>query len=86
MGLFDLFKKKSPAEERPLFYDIVCPYCFSKFGPDEVVFRATHYREDDEDYALGEDEALNKYRERFGLDTVYEIEAICAPRTFRKSI
>ncbi|CAM4367034.1 MAG: hypothetical protein E7L01_09095 [Paenibacillus macerans] len=80
MGLFDLFKKKSPAEERPLFYDIVCPYCFSKFGPDEVVFRATHYREDDEDYALGEDEALNKYRERFGLDTVYEIEAILRPQ------
>lgn len=80
MGLFDMFKKKSQAEERPLFYDIVCPYCFSKFAPDAVVFRATHYREDDEDYALGEDEALNKYRERFGLDTVYDMEAILRPQ------
>ncbi|MNO21475.1 hypothetical protein D3C76_112490 [compost metagenome] len=79
MGLFDLFKKKPQAGEQPLFYDIVCPYCFSKFEPNEVVFRATHYREDDEDYALGEDEALNKYRERFGLDTVYDMEAILRP-------
>jgi GTPase SAR1 family protein len=80
MGIFDLFKKKPEAKTRPLFYDIVCPYCFSKFAPDEVVFRATHSREDDEDYALGEDEALNKYRERFGLDSVHDMEAVLYPR------
>ncbi|GIP52638.1 TRAFAC clade GTPase domain-containing protein [Paenibacillus vini] len=79
MGIFEMFKKKPQAAPRPLFYDIVCPYCFSKFSPEEVVFRAAHHREDDEDYALGEDEALNKYRERFGLDTVYDMEAIIAP-------
>ncbi|WP_141499639.1 TRAFAC clade GTPase domain-containing protein [Paenibacillus luteus] len=79
MGIFDLFKKKPEAKQRPLFYDIVCPYCFSKFTPDEAVFRATHSREDDEDYALGEDEALNKYRERFGLDSVHDMEAVLYP-------
>ena len=36
-------------------------------------------REDDEDYALGEDDELNRYRERFGLDSVYDIEAIIRP-------
>lgn len=80
MSFFDRFKRKPQAEPRPLFYDIVCPYCFSKFSPEEVVFRATHYREDDEDYGLGEDEELNKYRERFGLDSVHDIEAIIHPQ------
>ncbi|MED5020884.1 hypothetical protein P9847_26835 [Paenibacillus chibensis] len=79
MGIFDMFKKKTIAEPKPLFYDIVCPYCFSKFAPDEVVFRAAHSREDDEDYALQEDEQLNRYRERFGLDSVYDMEAILRP-------
>ncbi|RUT31756.1 hypothetical protein EJP77_10235 [Paenibacillus zeisoli] len=80
MSFFNMFKKKPQPAPRPLFYDIVCPYCFSKFSPEEVVFRAAHHREDDEDYALGEDYELNKYRERFGLDTVYDIEAILHPR------
>lgn len=62
-----------------MFYDIVCPYCFSKFSPEEVVFRAAHHRDDDEDYALGEDAKLNRYRERFGLDTVFDMEAVLAP-------
>lgn len=79
MSFFNRFKKKNQPEPRPLFYDIVCPYCFSKFAPEEVVFRAMHSREDDENYALGEDEALNKYRERFGLDSVGDVEAIIRP-------
>ncbi|WP_028559399.1 TRAFAC clade GTPase domain-containing protein [Paenibacillus pinihumi] len=80
MGIMDWFKKRPQAEQRPLFHDIVCPYCFSKFSPEEVVFRATHHREDDEDYALGEDEELNRYRERFGLDRVHDMEAVLRPQ------
>lgn len=80
MSLFNLFKKKPESKPKPLYYDIVCPYCFSRFEPEQVVFRATHSREDDEDYALGEDEELNKYRERFGLDSVYDMEAVLDPR------
>ncbi|PWW37206.1 MULTISPECIES: TRAFAC clade GTPase domain-containing protein [Paenibacillus] len=79
MSFFSRFLKRQQPEERPLFYDIVCPYCFSKFSPEEVVFRAAHHREDDEDYALGEDAKLNRYRERFGLDTVFDMEAVLAP-------
>ncbi|OAB45247.1 hypothetical protein [Paenibacillus glacialis] len=79
MGIFDIFKKKPQAEPKPLFYDIVCPFCFEKFTPEDVVFRAAHHREDDENYALGEDDELNRYRERFGLDTVDDIEAIIHP-------
>ena len=79
MSFFSRFLKRQQQEERPLFYDIVCPYCFSKFSPEEVVFRAAHHRDDDEDYALGEDARLNRYRERFGLDTVFDMEAVLAP-------
>ncbi|MBT2285291.1 hypothetical protein J7E78_17250 [Paenibacillus polymyxa] len=79
MSFFSRFLKRQQPEERPLFYDIVCPYCFSRFSPEEVVFRAAHHRDDDEDYALGEDAKLNRYRERFGLDTVFDMEAVLAP-------
>ncbi|MFE6074449.1 hypothetical protein ACFVQB_08225 [Paenibacillus sp. NPDC057886] len=79
MSFFSRFLKRQQPEERLLFYDIVCPYCFSKFSPEEVVFRAAHHRDDDEDYALGEDAKLNRYRERFGLDTVFDMEAVLAP-------
>lgn len=79
MSFFSRFLKRQQPEERPLFYDIVCPYCFSKFSPEGVVFRAAHHRDDDEDYALGEDAKLNRYRERFGLDTVFDMEAVLAP-------
>jgi len=79
MNIFDWFKKKPEAAPRPLFYDIVCPYCFNKFSPEEVEFRASHHREDDEDYGLGEDAKLNKYRSRFGLDTVHDMEAVLLP-------
>ncbi|MFS0872313.1 TRAFAC clade GTPase domain-containing protein [Paenibacillus xylanilyticus] len=79
MSFFSRFLKRQQPEERPPFYDIVCPYCFSKFSPEEVVFRAAHHRDDDEDYALGEDAKLNRYRERFGLDTVFDMEAVLAP-------
>lgn len=74
-----LFEKKPPAKVKPDFYPIVCPYCFSKFGPDEVVFRATHHVEGDQDYALQEDEELNRYRGRFHLSPIDELEAVIDP-------
>lgn len=73
----NLFKKEEVI--RPSFYNIVCPYCFEKYSPERVVFRAQHYREEDEDYALQEDEALNKYRAKFGMDAAPEMEAILNP-------
>ncbi|PLS04311.1 TRAFAC clade GTPase domain-containing protein [Neobacillus cucumis] len=74
-----LFENKQPLKERLPFYDIVCPYCFSKFHHEEVVFRAAHYREDDEEFALQEDEQLNSYRAKFGLAPIDELEAIIEP-------
>lgn len=79
MSFFSRFMKKNQPAARPLYYDIVCPFCFTRFEPEEVVFRAMHSREDDENYALGEDDLLNKYRERFGLDTVDDMEAVLHP-------
>jgi GTPase SAR1 family protein len=74
-----MFNKKPPVKERLPFYDIVCPYCFSKFHHEEVVFRAAHHRDDDEALALQEDELLNKYREKFGLAPIDELEAVIYP-------
>lgn len=74
-----MFEKKEPKKERLPFYDIVCPYCFSKFQHQDVVFRAAHHRDDDEDLALQEDELLNQYRERFGLAAIDELEAVILP-------
>jgi hypothetical protein len=74
-----LMEKKPPVKEKPPYYPIVCPYCFAKFEPDQVVFRAMHHREDDQDYALQEDEALNRYREKFNLSPIDELEAVIHP-------
>ncbi len=74
-----MFEKKPPAKERLPFYDIVCPYCFSKFHHEDVVFRAAHHRDDDEALALQEDELLNGYRAKFGLAPIDELEAIINP-------
>jgi hypothetical protein len=73
------FEKKQPPKERLPFYEIVCPFCFSKFCHEEVVFRAAHYRDDDEALALQEDDLLNMYREKFGLAPIDELEAIINP-------
>jgi GTPase SAR1 family protein len=74
-----MFEKKVPKVERLPFYDIVCPYCFSKFHHEAVVFRAAHHRDDDETLALQEDEKLNQYREKFGLSPIDELEAVIEP-------
>jgi len=77
--LKSLFAAKTPVKEKPPFYPIVCPYCFDKFDPSEVVFRATHHKDEDQDYGLQEDEILNKYREKFNLAPIDEIEAVIHP-------
>ncbi|MCL6573128.1 MAG: hypothetical protein K6T88_15835 [Bacillus sp. (in: Bacteria)] len=74
-----MFEKKQPPKEKLPFYDIVCPFCFSTFQHEDVVFRATHHREDDEALALQEDELLNNYRAKFGLAGIDELEAIIYP-------
>ncbi|MGJ7910720.1 TRAFAC clade GTPase domain-containing protein [Neobacillus sp. LXY-1] len=73
-----MFEKKPPAKERLPFYDIICPYCFAKFHHEDVVFRAAHYRDDDETLALQEDEKLNQYRAKFGLAPI-DLEAVIEP-------
>ena len=40
------------------------------------VFRAAHYKEDDEQYCLQEDAKLNAYLDRFGLEGSDELEAV----------
>ena len=63
-------------------FPIVCPHCFNKFSSDAVMFRASHTKEDDEQYCLQEDERLNYYLERFGLEGSEEMEAVLDPMQF----
>lgn len=78
--LFKSFEKKPimPAQKK---FPIVCPHCFKKFEPEEVVFRAAHFKENDEEYCLQEDEALNTYLDKFGLEGSDELEAVIDPKT-----
>jgi hypothetical protein len=76
-----IFTNSPPEPAKPLFYDIVCPYCFSKFHHENVVFRAAHHRADDEDFNLQEDDKLNDYRAKFGLAPIDELEAVIEPST-----
>lgn len=71
-------------EEEPVVkkFPIVCPHCFNKFETDSVVFRAAHYKEEDEEYCLQEDKKLNDYLEKFGLEGSEEMEAIIYPKLF----
>lgn len=72
-------KEEEPATKK---FPIVCPHCFNKFSSDSVVFRATHDKEDDEEYCLQEDAKLNSYLEKFGLEGSEEMEAVIYPKLF----
>ncbi|MCQ1528571.1 TRAFAC clade GTPase domain-containing protein [Lutispora saccharofermentans] len=80
MGIFDNIKKslggRNKKEHIPPYYDIVCPFCFKKYSPKEVVFRAAHAEEDDEEFFLKEDRLLNEYRSKFNLAPLPDMEAI----------
>ncbi|MEC0209314.1 hypothetical protein P4H70_10290 [Paenibacillus ehimensis] len=81
LGFFKQFFEKKPVEkERPPYYSIVCPYCFDKFEPDEVVFRAAHTKENDDEFTLQEDERLNAWRRKFNLSQ-QDMEAVIEPHT-----
>ncbi|MCY9591301.1 hypothetical protein PC41400_06250 [Paenibacillus chitinolyticus] len=82
--LKSLFEKKPPEKERPPYYSIVCPYCFNKFEPNDVVFRATHIKDSDDDFMLQEDERLNSWRRKFNLSEV-DMEAVILPSTIPDS-
>ncbi len=75
-NLFGGKKEEVPVQKK---FPIVCPHCFNKFSPDHVVFRATHAKEEDEEYCLQEDEKLNRYIGRFGLEGSDEMEAVLNP-------
>lgn len=81
--LFSSFEKK-PIEPIQKKFPIVCPHCFKKFKPSAVVFRAAHSKENDEEYCLQEDEKLNEYLDKFGLEGSEELEAIIDPKTIPK--
>lgn len=80
--LKSLFARKPAPKPKPLFYSIVCPYCFQKFEPEDVMFRATHTKEDDDEFMTRVDDKLSNWRKRFqlGLDVV-DMPAVIDPAT-----
>lgn len=77
--LFASFEKKTEAPAQKKF-PIVCPHCFKKFDTEDVVFRAAHSKEEDEEYCLQEDEKLNNHLDKFGLEGIEELEAVIDPK------
>lgn len=77
MSFLKKFKPKPKPTPRPPFYDIVCPFCFEKFSPDKVVFRAANSNPEDH----MEDEKLNNYRSKFNLDRLSDLPPIIDPKT-----
>ncbi|WP_127581414.1 TRAFAC clade GTPase domain-containing protein [Paenibacillus koleovorans] len=64
-----LLRPKPEPKKKPPFYSIVCPYCFQKFEPEDVVFRATHT--DDDMFSEVVDTKLSNWRKRYKMDEVY---------------
>lgn len=65
-------------------YDIVCPFCFKKFKPSSVVFRAKHSEEGDPEYEKVVDEELNSYNKSIGKSELAELNAIIRPESLPK--
>lgn len=81
--LSNILKKSNSDDEvklKPKFYDIICPYCFEKFSPNDVVFRAAHSVEEDEDFKLRPDEKLNRYRKNTNEEEAMSIERVLNPQ------
>ena len=84
MGLF--WRKKAKIERMRIenTHKIVCLSCFRGFSHDRVMFRAFEAL-DAEGYEAQYDEMLDRYRNRFGLGTAGEIEAVLDPDEFDES-
>jgi GTPase SAR1 family protein len=80
--MIPLLRRVWPRKERnkPDF-DILCPFCFERFAPDKVVFRATHNVCTDPDYCLREDKFLEIYRAMMGMKPAGLIEPVIEPET-----
>jgi len=59
-------KKMQPRQES---YEIVCPYCFTKFSHEDVLFRAARYDNSSAETALQIDPVLNKFWDMVGVDS-----------------
>lgn len=60
-------------------YEIICPYCFKRYPPNQVVFRINYDIPGNESFKRKPDEKLNIYRRKINLEEVMEIEAVIDP-------
>lgn len=73
--------RKPSGEVKKKSYDIICPYCFNIYGPNEVVFRVNHDKKNDDRFKLQSDSKLNDYRRSIGLEELTEIQAVLDPNS-----
>ena len=74
-----LFNREPLKAAENRIYNIICPHCFEEFGREEIVFRASHHSDEDEDFMLQEDEVLNRFMKMFKMAELGEIESIIKP-------
>lgn len=72
----NLINKKESTKRK---FDLLCPFCLKRFKFGEIVFRATHSVEDDDEYCLKDDMLLEMYRKNMNLPPLGEIEAVVYP-------
>lgn len=60
-------------------YEIICPYCFKRYEPKDVVFRIKYSIPNDENFKKKKDKKLNIYRSKLNLAEINEIEAVIDP-------
>ena len=84
MGLFWRKKAKIERIRKENTHKIVCLSCFRRFSHDRVMFRAFEAL-DAEGYEAQYDDLLDRYRNRFGLGSAGEIEAVLDPDEFEES-
>lgn len=80
----NIFKPKDPfggIVPTTEYYDIVCPKCFKRFAPSDVVFRAGKYYENSGEFKLRPDQILNEFRMKRGESEVTEIECVINPES-----
>lgn len=69
-----------PEPPKKTVHEIICPYCFKRYMPDQVVFRVNYDLPIDENYKKKPDEKLDIYRRKIGLAVAGDKEIVIDPK------
>lgn len=83
MGLFKKRKNTLEQSKRDKTFEIVCLYCFRNFPHDKILFRALESLDED-GYRAQNDLPLDRYREKFHMDSLGELPVVLDPNDFNE--